>query len=101
MTQVITDFVNVIFTIGAMFCAYKMLKTTKSGGMERGMRLIMLSMIFLLFSVIADFVSDLGFGSGVFDIAHDLSLAVFIMLMFFGLLLMVRDVSALVKLVQL
>ena len=100
MTQVITDSVDLILTVGAMLYAYKMAATTKGGVLERGMRLMALSLSFLLLSIIADTVGDLGFGSSVFDIAHDLILAVFIVLMFFGLMIMARDASHFIKLVR-
>ena len=97
MAQVITDLLDIILTMGAIFYAYKMAESIKGEVLERGMRLILLSLVFLLLSMIADLADDLGFGSGIFDIVHDLILAVFIMLMLFGLRRMVRDISDFLK----
>ena len=84
-----------------MLYAYKMTATAKGGVLERGMRVMTLSLLFLLLSIIADMVGDLRFVSGgVSDTAHDLILAVFILLTFFGLMTMVRDASQFIKLVR-
>lgn len=77
-----------------------MTATTKGGVLQRGMRLMMLSLVLLLLAIIADIVDELGFGLGVFDTAHDLILAAFILLMFFGMVTMARDASNFLKLVR-
>jgi hypothetical protein len=99
LAQLITDFVDLILAVGAVLYAYKMTVTAKGGVLERGMKLMMFSLVTLLFAIIADMFDDLGFGS-VFDIVHDLILAVFILLMFFGLLTMTRDASDFLKSVR-
>ena len=89
----IADLVDLILAVGTILYAYKMTATTKGGALERGMKLMVLSLVFLLLSIIADAFDDLGFGAGVFDTAHDIILAVFILIMFFGMMTLARDAS--------
>jgi len=80
--------------------ACKMAATTKSGLLEGGMRLLTLSLVFLLLSIIADIVSDFGFLPRLFNTAREVILALFILVMLLGMMKMVRDASNFLRLVQ-
>jgi len=86
--------------MATIFYAYRLKDTIKDEVLkydENTVRLIVLSLILLLSSSIFDILSDLGFGSGVFDIAHDLTLSMFILLMLFGFRRLEREISDFLK----
>lgn len=79
---IVLDVVGVILAIGTMFYIYQTTMIFKGGVVEKGLRIIALSPIFLILSILTEILSEFGFVG--FDEVHDFLLVIFILLFFLG-----------------
>ena len=89
LLTITVSLVTIVVTIGIMSYGFRMVKGLKGGVLERGMKILAMSPIFLILSILTEIL--LANSEGPFDIVNDILLLLFVLCTFMGYSAIIDD----------